>query len=466
MGKKLKSHFASKKLDLHKEEVGRGFGLNIGMSLDEGSKVLRAEATKIALVCRATEAYARRQLGSAETLEVLLGSWAWIMLVSRVGYSVFSVSYAFVHRFRGKGLQQIWPVVRQELLAAAAIGPLLYVRLDLPWMLVAMMTDATDTGYGVVSTPCTVEEIRREREVNGRQIWIEELSRQLAAEGNEDTEGVNTEGVETQELVRGDSCRGERRKNGKGLLVSGGVGPAVVSASRAARQWWCEIAEADQGRLGSLKVPKILKRTLERIRRGVFFMVVLGPDLEKVMDAAEQVVSACVEENVTVCVVGRKRGAMWKSEVLNRLREEGRLRGGKIASLGSLCLRREAAAADAEVDERNFSLEFGAALPMRSAACRSSGGELEGRNLMGIMEYGFGGSSVEADRRACPASGKTRDGEERPSNARAVLGGVERRQQVECDLRRGVRAEGPDSHTRIEDAVFGTEMGSKVVEKL
>lgn len=53
------------------------------------------------------------------------------MLVSRIGYSVLSMSYAFVHRFHGKGLQQIGPGVRQELLAAAAMGPL-YVRLDLP----------------------------------------------------------------------------------------------------------------------------------------------------------------------------------------------------------------------------------------------------------------------------------------------------------------------------------------------
>lgn len=40
IGKHLNYHFASKKLDLHKEEVGRGFGLNIGMTLDEAPKAL------------------------------------------------------------------------------------------------------------------------------------------------------------------------------------------------------------------------------------------------------------------------------------------------------------------------------------------------------------------------------------------------------------------------------------------
>lgn len=320
--KVMRDHFETKGLKLHKEETGLGVGLSIGMSISALRHELRGEAKKLALLARGTDYCARQQLVSSEELEVILGSWAWQILPSRVGYSVFSASYAYVYKYRGKGPQRLWRTARDELLTASAIAPLLSVDLTAAWSPVALMGDATEDGFGLVSTPTTEDECRREELLSAESVWGEELVWRLH---KEEQEQQRKDALEPVHLSAVDTARAERVKRGKGLLVAGVMSENVVIASRAEGAWWTEAMGGQQGKMVEWWQKKVVDKECNRISCGNYFAVIIGPTWpngkrgQEAMEQACRIVSVCEEASVAWMIWSRERDPCWTNVRLKSL---------------------------------------------------------------------------------------------------------------------------------------------------
>ena len=122
----------------------------LGMELDGRAGTLRYKPEKAAQLMRATRAAVAAGEMKAVDLQSLVGRWVWAMLPFRPSLTLFSAVFALVQRFP-KGSVKLWPSVRRELLAAAAVAPLIEADLRAPLWPRAMASDASSTGMGVVS---------------------------------------------------------------------------------------------------------------------------------------------------------------------------------------------------------------------------------------------------------------------------------------------------------------------------
>jgi hypothetical protein len=88
---------------------------------------------------------------SGKTLERIIGKWAWFLLSSRLGFSVFSAVYGFI-KAAGKKILPLWPSVRKDLLLVCGIAPLLSVDWRQEWSDMASAFDASKLAQGVSET--------------------------------------------------------------------------------------------------------------------------------------------------------------------------------------------------------------------------------------------------------------------------------------------------------------------------
>ncbi len=88
---------------------------------------------------------------SGKTLERIIGKWAWFLLSSRLGFSVFSAVYGFI-KAAGKRILPLWPSVRKDLLLVCGIAPLLSVDWRQKWSDTASAFDASRVAQGVSET--------------------------------------------------------------------------------------------------------------------------------------------------------------------------------------------------------------------------------------------------------------------------------------------------------------------------
>lgn len=105
---------------------------------------------KLARLVQRTVALLHRGFATGAELERLLGSWSWAFLVRRPAFAVFSSCYRFAAIARHR-LFCIWPTVRDELLIAAGLAPLLTASLDAPMLGRVVASDASNTGLGVAA---------------------------------------------------------------------------------------------------------------------------------------------------------------------------------------------------------------------------------------------------------------------------------------------------------------------------
>ena len=67
-------------LKVHKEQSGYGVSASLGMEITKGSPRLRSLMKKQSSIAAATREFVRRGKASGKELEVLLGSWVWLLL--------------------------------------------------------------------------------------------------------------------------------------------------------------------------------------------------------------------------------------------------------------------------------------------------------------------------------------------------------------------------------------------------
>ena len=117
-------------LHVHKEAVTPGLGRSLGCSISQGRPELRVADDKLVALCRATWHVA--SMAAAVTplaMQRLMGHWTWIGLVCREFLSVGSAVSAFLRLEPPRGPKALWPSVKLELLAMAALGPFLKAEL-------------------------------------------------------------------------------------------------------------------------------------------------------------------------------------------------------------------------------------------------------------------------------------------------------------------------------------------------
>ena len=96
-------------------------------------------------------------------LEKLMGHWSWELQLSRSGYSIPHVIYAFIHRHsRSSGPVPLWDAVRAELWTLLVLSPFFKACLELPWWETAYAGDSSMPAFGIVETQATIEELREE----------------------------------------------------------------------------------------------------------------------------------------------------------------------------------------------------------------------------------------------------------------------------------------------------------------
>ncbi len=95
---------------------------------------------------------------TGKVLHHLVGRCVWFMLLRRCALSVFSAAFRFIE-VAGTRTFQIWPSVREEMLAAVGLLPLLFSRLDAEWCPRVVATDASKLAEGVSASDWREKEI-------------------------------------------------------------------------------------------------------------------------------------------------------------------------------------------------------------------------------------------------------------------------------------------------------------------
>jgi hypothetical protein len=101
-------------------------------------------------------------------IERVVGKLTWAMLIKRPALSVFSAVYKFA-RSAGDQWTPIWSSVRNELVVASGLLPLLNVSLDSVWFNSVLAVDASNVGQGVVATDWSDDAFRARAVKSGKQ---------------------------------------------------------------------------------------------------------------------------------------------------------------------------------------------------------------------------------------------------------------------------------------------------------
>ena len=110
---------------------------------------------------RTTEAVCLGEAIHPRMVESLLGLWTWSMPPTRCKLAILDEVYEWVRLHRGQPHRSLTPGVRNELRALAAMSIYFHADLSMEWHEWAFMTDPSFTGYGVLGTRATVQELRQ-----------------------------------------------------------------------------------------------------------------------------------------------------------------------------------------------------------------------------------------------------------------------------------------------------------------
>ena len=92
-------------------------------------------------------------------IERLIGHFTHAFLLNRPALAIFRAAYDFSKRYY-RAPSKMWPSVREELIMAKGVLPLLMVKFDLPWCPKVFCSDATLSGYAVQEASLKTDEIR------------------------------------------------------------------------------------------------------------------------------------------------------------------------------------------------------------------------------------------------------------------------------------------------------------------
>ena len=96
---------------------------------------------------------------TAHCMSILVGHWCWYLLLKRPLLSLLQRSYRFIQTFgRDPAIKSIWTTIQRELLLICCLSPLLQIDLNSIVSPRVIATDASMSGFGVMSNPMNVDD--------------------------------------------------------------------------------------------------------------------------------------------------------------------------------------------------------------------------------------------------------------------------------------------------------------------
>ena len=141
----------------------------VGLEIDGEDLTIGVAPSKIAALCRDTEAMLSRKVATADDMQRIVGRWTWCMLIRRPSLAVFSAVYRYSECARRVPFT-IWPSCARELRAAIGLAPLLYTSFIDSWCSDIVATDASLIGQGVArytAPPAIIASVARNRSLPG-----------------------------------------------------------------------------------------------------------------------------------------------------------------------------------------------------------------------------------------------------------------------------------------------------------
>lgn len=156
---------------VHKEQMGEGLESGLGMTITGRPYVVRVARNKMLQVRGATRHLLRMKAPSPAAVEALMGNWSWIFQAARCAYAIPNAVFAYIHKHRGDGPTPLWPVIRAEVWTMLMVSPLVKTGLCVKWLMKVFAGDSSGGGFGIVETPVTQEELRREAKWTTAGSW-------------------------------------------------------------------------------------------------------------------------------------------------------------------------------------------------------------------------------------------------------------------------------------------------------
>jgi hypothetical protein len=124
----------------------------LGVSINGGlQRIFVSTADSVSLVYR-TINILDGEFVTSHALSRLCGHWCWYFLVRRQFLSILNQCYRFIAIFNTcLDVKRIWSTIHRELLLCCMVVPLLQLDLSTQLCDRFLCTDASSTGYGVVS---------------------------------------------------------------------------------------------------------------------------------------------------------------------------------------------------------------------------------------------------------------------------------------------------------------------------
>jgi hypothetical protein len=132
----------------------------IGVLVDGMQHTVGVCARKLAVLVSDTLRVLHSGNSTGHAVEQLIGRWSWAFLVRRPAFAVFSAVYKFA-AVAGRRTFTVWQSVRNELLIACGLAPLLCTSLVAPVLGRLIAFDASSSGQGVVAAKLPVSSVER-----------------------------------------------------------------------------------------------------------------------------------------------------------------------------------------------------------------------------------------------------------------------------------------------------------------
>lgn len=129
-----------------------------------------------------------------KVVERLLGLWDWAMLFARPALAIVDKCYHVMRKTTTQGLVRPPEACRREMRCLTALAPFNATDLATPWGDVALATDASTEGYGVVQTRATKAELAEEARYCELRGWTVCLEDEYAA--RDDMGGYEDDAIE------------------------------------------------------------------------------------------------------------------------------------------------------------------------------------------------------------------------------------------------------------------------------
>ncbi|CAK0826416.1 unnamed protein product [Prorocentrum cordatum] len=146
--RELAQTLTSRGLPVHDFTEAQTEGVFTGIQFSGKTGMLRARPDRPARLRQATLALLSRGSASRGALTSIVGHAAtWAMIMRRECLSIFNGVYRFI-QVAGPTPMKLWPSVRQELSAVAALLPLMWASSRAPWLGTLYASDASPRGKG------------------------------------------------------------------------------------------------------------------------------------------------------------------------------------------------------------------------------------------------------------------------------------------------------------------------------